>query len=162
MSPSSSTHPLPTPTPPQIISILNRYPDTFIEPTHLPPHRNIQHHIHLLPNTTAINVKLYRYPHFQKMEVKKQVTVMLVVGLIQPSHSPLSSPILLVKKKDGTWHYRALKEIAVKDCFPMPTIDELLDDLGQASWFLKLDLCQGFHQIRMAETYIYKTAFQMH
>lgn len=44
----------------------------------------------------------------------------------------------------------------------MPTIDELLDDLGQASWFLKLDLCQGFHQIRMVKTYIHKTAFQMH
>jgi len=76
---------------------------------------------------------------------------MLAVDLIQPSHNPYSSPVLLVKKKDGTWRccvdYKALNAVTVKDRFPMPMVDELLDDLGHASCFSKLDLHQGFHQI---------------
>ena len=103
------------------------------EPSTLPPSHNIQHHIHLLPHTAPINVRPYRYPHFQKSEIERQISAMLTTGIIQPSHSPFSSPILLVKKKDGTWRccvdYRALNAVTVKDRFPMPTIDELLDDL---------------------------------
>jgi len=89
---------------------------------------------------------------------------MLDVGLIQPNHSPFSSPVLLVIKKDGSWHccmdYRALNVITVKDRFPMLTIDELLDKQGKASWFSKLDLCQGFHQIHMADKDIPKQIFE--
>ena len=158
--------PVPEPLPPQIVSILERFPAIFAEPSTLPPSRNIQHHIHLLPHTVPINVRPYRYPHFQKSEIERQISAMLTTGIIQPSHSPFSSPILLVKKKDGTWRccvdYRALNAVTVKDRFPMPTIDELLDDLGRASWFSKLDLRQGFHQIRMAEEDAHKTAFRTH
>jgi len=153
-------------TPPQLLDLLTKFQLLFDTSPTLPPPRNTDHQIHLLPNSTPVNVRPYRYPYYQKFEIEKQVSELLASGLIQPSRSPFSSPVLLVKKKDDSWRccvdYRALNTITIKDRFPMPTIDELLDDLGQASWFSKLDLQQGFHQIRMDSNDIPKTAFRTH
>ena len=83
--PSTSSSPLhfhETPTPPQITSIITQFPKIFHEPNQLPPSRTIQHHIHLTPNINLVNVKPYRYPHFQKTELEQQVTLMLNVRLI--------------------------------------------------------------------------------
>jgi len=146
-APSSTTtlhHPILT-----ITTLLHKYCHLFQTPNTLPPPRNITHQIHLLPNIEHVNIRPYRYPYFQKVEIEKQVTEMLSASVIQLSHSPFSSQMLLVKKRDGNWRfyvdYRALNVLMVKDHFPMSMIDELLDWLGTTSWFSKLDLKQGFH-----------------
>ena len=155
----------PTPSP-HIQTILDRYHPLFQTPNTLPPQRETDHRIHLLPQATPVNVRPYRYPHFQKQEIEKQVEIMLQKGLIQPSNSPFSSPVLPVKKQDGSWRfcvdYRALNALTIKDRFPIPTVDELLDELGGAHYFSKLDLLQGYHQIRMYPEDISKIAFRTH
>ena len=138
----------------------------FQTPQTLPPAITTDHHIHLLPQVAPVNVRPYRYPHFQKHKIKLQVEGMLQKGLIQPSTSPFSSPVLLVRKQYGSWRfcvdYRALNAVTIKDQFPIPTIDKLLDELGGAKCFSKLDLLQGYHQIRMNVDDILKTTFRTH
>ena len=97
-------------------------------------------------------------------ELKKQLDDLIKAGFIQPSKSPFGAPILFVKKKDGTMRmcvdYRALNGITIKNSYPLPRIDELFDRLHGAKVFSKIDLRSGYHQIRIAEEDIPKTAFR--
>jgi hypothetical protein len=132
----------------------------------LPPSREYDHHIPLIPGVKPVNVKPYRYSPTQKDEIERQIKEMLANGIFRPSTSPFASPVLLVKKKDGTWRfcidYRQLNAITVKNKYPLPIVDELLDELKGAAWFTKLDMKSGYHQIRLTPTDEPKTTFRTH
>lgn len=152
--------------PPQVTEILTEFVARFQEPTSLPPHRDFDHNIPLIPGARPVNKKPYRYSPQQKDEIEKQVVQMLNQGIIQSSSSPFASPVLLVKKKDGSWRfcidYRGLNDITEKNKYPMPVVGELLDELAGAKWFTKLDLRSGYHQIRLTECDEAKRAFRTH
>jgi hypothetical protein len=153
--------------PPTIIaSVLDQFQDVFVENTQLPPHRAYDHTIPLLLSAAPVNARPYRYYPLHKDEKEKQVRNLVSSGLITPSTSPLASPVLLVQKKDDTClfcvDYRRLNSITMKNKFPMPLIDEILDELGGSKFFTKLDFKSGFHQVRMSPADEFKTAFKTH
>ena len=158
--------PAPSPPSPEIQSLLHEFDDVFAKPATLPPQRVYDHTIPLLPHTTPVNSRPYRYSPVHKDEIERQVKEMLTAGLITHSTSPFASPVLLVMKKDGTWRfvvdYRKLNDLTVKNRFPLPIIEEILDELHGAKYFTKLDMTAGYHQIRMLTEDEYKTAFKTH
>jgi hypothetical protein len=159
-------HIMEAPIPEQIQTLIQVYDPIFQEPKQLPPQRAMDHHIPLIPGATPVNVKPYRYSPSQKDETESQLQEMLRNGIIQPSVSPFASPVLLIKKKDGSWRfcvdYRRVNALTVKNKYPMPIVDELLDELHGACWFTKLDLRFGYHRIRVVPSDIHKTAFKTH
>ena len=149
----------------ELDALLATYQQLFKEPTTLPPKRRYDHKISLL-NDKPFCLKPYRYPHAQKEEIERQVKSLLSTGFIRESASCYASPLVLVKKKDGSWRcctdFQKLNALTVKNKFPMPLIEDLLDELHDACYFSKLDLRSGYNQVRMVEEDIHKTAFRKH
>lgn len=148
-------------------NLLSLYSDIFETPNSLPPFREgFDHRIPLNPGSNPISQRPYRYSMIQKDALDSIIKEMTQQGIIQYSSSPYASPAVLVKKKDGSWRlcvdYRGLNQQTVKDKYPIPLLDDLLDELGGSTYFSKLDLRAGFHQLRMHPDDIYKTAFKTH
>ena len=147
-------------------SIVEEYKEVFPDrlPKGHPPKRDIEHHIETVPGAEPPSRPPYRLGPAEQDEMEEQIRDLLAQGFIRPSASPYGAPILFVPKKDGRWRmcmdYRALNKQTVKDRFPLPRIDQLMDRLGKAKIFSKLDLASGYHQIAVAEDSIHKTAFR--
>jgi hypothetical protein len=150
--------------PPKVVAdLLLEFADIFQEPSQLPPFRTIDHTIQLQPNTPLVNQRAYRLPYHKKNAMETLIKQLLQDNMIRPSVSPYSSPIILVKKKDGSWRlcvdYRVLNSKIVKNEYPTPIVEDLLDELFGAKVFSKIYMRSGYHQIRMKEEDIHKTTF---
>lgn len=148
-----------------VSKILADYADVFAPlPPGLPPERAVTHNIDLYPGSKPVCKPIYRMSEAEPQELKQQLASMLDAGFIRPSTSPYGSPVLLVKKKGGTFRlvvdYRLLNLQTIKNAYPLPRIDDLLDRLHDAKYMTAIDLAQGYHQVRVAEQDIYKTAFR--
>ena len=156
---------MPTGAPRDVAKLLAEYADVFpSDLPGLPPEREVDHRIELEPGTTPVCRAPYRLAQNELEELKSQLTDLLDKGFIRPSTSPYGAPVLFVKKKDGTLRmcidYRALNNQTIKNRYPLPRIDELLDQIAGAKYFTKIDLRSGYHQIRIATGDEYKTAFR--
>lgn len=149
---------------PEMIALLEEFKDIFQDlPAGTPPARAVDHTIELLPTLKTPARPPYRMSASELAELRKQLLKLVQQGFIRPSVSPYGAPVLFVKKNDGSMRmcvdYRGLNNITVKNHYPLPRIDELLDQLHGAKMFSKIDLQQGYNQIRIAPDDIHKTAF---
>src|SRR5277367_4527451 len=115
-----------SPISPDLQKVLDNHSKVFETPKGLPPMRDHDHAIHLIPRSVPPNIRPYRYPYVQKSEIERMVAEMLEAGIIQPSQSSFSFLVVLVHKKDGSWrmclNYRELNKLTIKYKFPIPVI----------------------------------------
>ncbi|XP_050941530.1 uncharacterized protein LOC127149710 [Cucumis melo] len=147
------------------ILVVREFPDVFPEElSGLPPDREIEFSIDLVPGTTPISQAPYRMAPMELRELKSQLQELVDKGFIRPSVSSWGAPVLFVKKKDGTLKlcidYRQLNKVTIRNKYSLPRIDDLFDQLRGASVFSKIDLRSGYHQLKVKESDISKTAFR--
>jgi hypothetical protein len=146
------------------IRVVRDFPDVFPEELPgMPPEREVEFVIDLLPGTAPISKRPYQMFVKELQELKKQLTELQEAGYIHPSSSPWGAPILFVHKKDGSQQmcvdYRSLNDVTIKNKYPLPCIDELFDQMRGARVFSKIDLRSGYHQMKIRPCDIPKTAF---
>ncbi|GJU68514.1 putative reverse transcriptase domain-containing protein [Tanacetum coccineum] len=147
------------------IPIVRDFIDVFSEDlSGLPPQRKVEFRIDLIPGATPVAESPYRLAPSEMKELSKQLQELQDEGFIRPSHSPWGVPVLFVKKKDGSLRmcidYQELNKLTVKNRYPLPRIDDLFDQLQEARYFSKIDLRSGYHQLRVHEDDIPKSAFR--
>jgi hypothetical protein len=155
-----------TPLPRTITNLLQEFKDVFPTeiPLGLPPLRWIEHQIDLIPDASLPNRATYRANPEETKEIQWQVQKLLDNGYVRESLSPYAAPIILVPKKNGTWRMcvdcRAINNITILYRFPIPRLDDMLDELSGSTIFTKIDLWSDYHQIRMKLGDEWKTAFK--
>ena len=147
---------------PTVSDFLDVFPEEF---PGLPPQREIEFAIDVVPGATPASITPYRMAPVELKELKLQLQELLEKGFIRPSVSPWGAPVLFVKKKDGTLRlcidYRQLNKLTIKNKYPLPKIDDLFDQLKGASIFSKIDLRSGYHKLRIKDVDVHKTVFRM-
>jgi len=148
----------------QMDKVVEEYEDIFTSPAGVPLHCQVKHSIDLTPGAPFPNGPIYQCYVMENDEIKRQIQDLLQKGHIRPSSSPCGSPIMLVQKKDGTWRlcidYRVMNKINVWNRYPIPQIDDLLDQLKGGKYFIKIDLKFGYHQVSIEPSDVWKTAFK--
>ena len=145
------------------IPIVNEYLDVFGEVKGVPHHRPVEFQINLIPGASPIIKKPYRMGPSELKELKNQLEELEGKGFIRPSNSCWGSPVVFVRKHDGTLRmcidYRELNKVTIKNKYPLPRIDDLFDQLSEAKIFSRLDLASGFHQMKVEDSSVKYTAF---
>ena len=149
------------------IPIVKEFPDVFPDDiSSLPPDREVEFTIDLIPGTEPISIPPYRMAPAELRELKAQLEELLSKGFIRPSISPWGAPILFVKKKDESLRlcidYKQLNRVTIRNQYPLPRIDELFDQLQGSRVYSKIDLRSGYHQLRVQKSDVPKTAFRTH
>ncbi|GJS94978.1 putative reverse transcriptase domain-containing protein [Tanacetum coccineum] len=147
------------------VPIVRDFPEVFPEDLPgLPPARPVEFQIDLIPGAAPVARAPYRLAPSEMKELSEQLQELSDKGFIRPSSSPWGAPVLFVKKKDGSFRmcidYRELNKLTVKNRYPLPRIDDLFDQLQGSSIYSKIDLRSGYHQLRVREQDISKTAFR--
>ena len=146
----------PLPRHPIAISLIHQFDHLFPEamPTGLPPKRDIQHHIDVIPGSILPNKLAYGMNHKETMEIQRQVEELRSKQLVRESLSPCVMPVFLVPKKDGNMRMcvdsRAINKITMKYRYPIPRLEYMLDEFSSQA-FSKIDLRSGYYQIRIQE-----------
>ncbi|GJY84129.1 putative reverse transcriptase domain-containing protein [Tanacetum coccineum] len=148
------------------VPIVRDFPEVFPEDLPgIPPARQVEFQIDLVPGAAPVARAPYRLAPSEMKELAEQLQELSDKGFIRPSSSPWGAPVLFVKKKDGSFRmcidYRELNKLTVKNRYPLPRIDDLFDQLQGSSVYSKIDLRSGYHQLRVREEDIPKTAFRM-
>ncbi|KAD5960466.1 hypothetical protein E3N88_11938 [Mikania micrantha] len=149
----------------QDVPVVKDYADVFPDDLpELPPERSVQFRIDLIPGANLVAKSPYKLAPSEMQELSNQLQELLDKGFIRPSFSPWGAPVLFVKKKDGSFRmcidYRELNKLTIKNRYPLPRIDDLFDQLQGAQYFSKIDMHSGYHQLRIQEEDIPKTAFR--
>ncbi|GJW88778.1 putative reverse transcriptase domain-containing protein [Tanacetum coccineum] len=147
------------------VPIVREFPEVFPEDLPgLPPARQVEFQIDLVPGAAPVARAPYRLAPAEMQELSTQLQELSDKGFIRPSSSPWGAPVLFVKKKDGSFRmcidYRELNKLTVKNRYPLPRIDDLFDQLQGSRVYSKIDLRSGYHQLRVREEDISKTAFR--
>ncbi|GKA81572.1 putative reverse transcriptase domain-containing protein [Tanacetum coccineum] len=147
------------------VPVIRDFPEVFPEELPgLPPPRQVEFRIDLIPGAAPVARAPYRLAPSEMKELSKKLQELSEKGFIRPSSSPWGAPVLFVKKKDGSFRmcidYRELNKLTIKNRYPLPRIDDLFDQLQGSSVYSKIDLRSGYHQLRICEEDIPITAFR--